>query len=290
MARMSDQVIQDIVDAVDHLRSALAFHYNAQDAVVTLSGFDDRDLSILTGIHIAGQLVNAVRSDLEVVADLLPHHPDEWDLIEAEVERLLDPSRTNGDQFVVTRRNPWLAEALAHLIIHLGRSGANIGIPGRVWAVTPVTSNVTRQGIDMVAIYEDVDGPGYYVAEVKASEKNISKHLTSACGLYREILDGSRAFDLRTHIHSLAHLVPVQHRSALRDMIWSKAPLFSPILSYGSTTSFDAAKRSRTVRTELRANRLVLKVMPLTSYHEFFDTLAESVSRAVLGFKDASHV
>jgi hypothetical protein len=107
------------------------------------------------GRYLVGLIAGVVAVDLTVSERYLGVGPDFAAELRAEVERVVGASNAITDGFRDTRRNPWIAECLGHLMLMIAGDDPGLCVPGRVWAATVPHDKVSKQGLDLVAVYDD---------------------------------------------------------------------------------------------------------------------------------------
>src|SRR5262249_21810775 len=86
-----------------------------------------------------------------------------------------------------TRRNPWIAEGIGHLLLFLAGQRNTGCLNGLVAALKSLHAIPTQQGLDLVAIYLREDLPVLATGESKATRADPGGQLTEAAGFFRDI-------------------------------------------------------------------------------------------------------
>ena len=98
------------------------------------------------GRYLVGLIAGVVAVDLIVSERYLGVGPDFAAELRAEVEQVVGASNAITDGFRDTRRNPWIAECLGHLMLMIAGDDPGLCVSGRVWAATVPHDKVSKQG------------------------------------------------------------------------------------------------------------------------------------------------
>jgi hypothetical protein len=279
-----------VEQAISDLKATLVFCVHeptpATHEVITVSGAATEAGTLAFGRYLTALVAGAVTVDLRVVEQLLGEGANYEAELRRELEAILGTSNDSISQsFREDRRNPWIAEALAHALVIVSRGEVGFCIPALVHAVTLPHDKPSQQGLDLVAVYTaNEDPPGLCVGESKASENFPDQHLSKSMQLFREIDDSKRNYQIRTVVlNTLFANVPAAVRSRMVELFWEDRRVYMPVISYstgaGFTPTTDRPKTFGSLKVPIDDRRFV--VLPLENYHDFFDAVAESMRAAV---------
>jgi hypothetical protein len=164
-----------------------------------------------------------------------------------DVERLVGSSNKLDPDFRSTRRDPWIMEALARLLVHVS-DAITTGFPPEIMAVSRVTPSVTRSGLDLVGIYREADGLGFLVGEVKATRDNLNGNLSDCYATFGQVSSGARSLEIRTHLQNLSLALPAADRERVATIMYSSQPTLMPIVSHGPSVTFNAGRTRERLR------------------------------------------
>jgi hypothetical protein len=157
-------------------------------------------------------------------------------------------------------------------------------VPGRIWAATVPHDKVSKQGLDLVAVYDDAGFPALCIGESKASRLNAGRHLNSSIRLFRDVDARQRDYEIRvTMINSLDAHVPEDLRSQVPGMFWRDRRLYMPVIGFEGGSGFDATtNRPNTFGLLLVAvDRRRCVSLDLGNYYGFFDDVADAMRAAI---------
>jgi hypothetical protein len=221
-----------VEEAVAALRERLKFSTQAVGSytVVCVGGCDNPDTIPWLGLFLAGVVAQMVAIDLRLVSYLsagldgqaeLKRDLDE--LLGAEGEPLSDHHRTH-------QRDPWMGEALGHLLLKLSDEAPHPCFPAPAIAAIPPHVQAKDKGLDMFGLLY----PEFAVAlgEVKTSKENIADLLLKAEAGLKAIKDGERDARLRRDAHALSLATPEQVRPHVVGAFWKRSSCLVALLCY----------------------------------------------------------
>jgi hypothetical protein len=192
------------------------------------------------GRYLVGVVAGAVDADATLSEELLVDDPDEQAEVRNYVLRMIggtnvfatDAARHFRDHV----RNPWIAEVVAHALIVLRRRRETLCLLGDVHALKLPHVDPRRQGLDLIAIFEDGGGsPALAIGEAKASRDNGAARLNEAVALFQAIDSGARSVEIRQEVHALKHLLPESLRSQVAEAMWRDSCCYLPVVIHSAT-------------------------------------------------------
>ena len=282
----SGHVICSICDSVDatSLRCRDLEYYRAVSItsvsptthnVAIVSGLEDASIRDALATYLLNCAVQSVRVNLAILNDLLGDSEDAATALAGELTRLLGNNNDLTDDFRQDQRDPWMAEALAHLLLKIAGNLPPLPPPGSLHALTPVHDDVKEHGLDLVGIYTNSASGnlGLAVSETKASANNPTAHVASAADLFTSVMTGRRDPHIRSKIQSLRHALPSQTQTLITPSFWKNECCFSAYVAMSDSCDFDAnAARPTYLQIQPRAT---IVIVPLSNYQAFFDSIAD---------------
>jgi hypothetical protein len=254
--------------------------------LVEVRNLETPEATSALGTYLTGIVAGLVAVDRRITEQYLVTDDGDQQL-RIEVEQIIGASNQLTGNFRDTRRNPWIAECLAHVFLMLAGEDPGVCVPGHIWAMTVPHDKVTQQGLDLVAVYEEEDGPSLCIGESKASEQWAADHLNDSIRLFRDVDDRKRDFQIRvTLINSLGAHIPEAVREAVPGMFWRDRRLYLPVIGHADNSDFNASSaRPQTfgaLTVPLERRRCVS--VALADFHHFFDDVAIAMRDAVDAF------
>jgi hypothetical protein len=247
-----------------------------------VSDFDDDEQVEALGIYLTGLIAQLVKVDLEVSAWLFGENPAAIETLRANVDRTVGASNELSDFERVYRRDPWIAEAIGHLLIGAARNGPTECLDGRLHALSLLHMVVSEQGLDLIGVYECDNGSvGLSITEAKASESNGQAQLQRAVELFQALDDRKRDLDLLQALNSFQAYIPQDLLDRVAAAVWTDTRSYSPCIAFsdGFNPESDRPLTLGRLRPP-RSDRRLISV-ELSSYRRFFDDVADAMRRAV---------
>jgi hypothetical protein len=252
---------------------------------IAVTGLDEPEVRRAIGVYFVGVIAGGVGEDARLSEELLARTPESWIEVRDHVLRLIGATNTfttdAEENFRDTTRNPWMAEILAHAILVLSARRDCTCIVGEIRALKQPHPDSKRQGLDIVAIYED-EGvtPVLAVGEAKASRAYGPQRVTDTAAFFAEIDAGKRGVEIRQVVHGLKNALSEELRDKLADGFWRDSCCYVPFVVH-SEPAIEAVDHQGLglLRPEPRLRRLIAP--ELADFYEFFNDVADS-ARATL--------
>lgn len=249
--------------------------------VVEVQGFDDRDVVSALGRYSTALIAQVVRIDLVFSAELLDTSPAFLTTLTADVHRAIGSDNQIPADFRRYQRDPWITEAIGHLLFSIAVAQDSHCVPGRVAVLTLPHIQVREQGLDLIGVYALADGAGICITESKASEAYGSSQLNKAVTLFRALDRGDRNSDLLQALNVFTNYLPDNLRDAAPAAMWAGERNYAPLLAF--RTSFNPTTERPTTLGALTVphDRRRLLVVRLPTYGAFFDAVADAMRTAI---------
>jgi hypothetical protein len=246
--------------------------------------FENVDVAPALGRYIVGVLMGAVEEDASLSEDLLDIHPDEAAEIRLHVDKLVRGSNEVPDQaaehFRDHTRNPFITEVLAHALLVLRRARETACVAGSTVALKQPHPDPRRQGIDVVAIYDDGGAAVPVIGEAKSSRENGSAQLLRSAEFFASLDAGERGYEVRTELRALARFLPDALRESFAPRLWRDRCCYLPIIVHGQ--SLDVLEdRDEFASLKPPQDHVRVVGLELERFHQFFDDVADEIRLAV---------
>jgi hypothetical protein len=266
-------------------RLVLQEEVHAQSHVVLRAeGLDCPESADALGTYLTAALAGAVQVDIHLADRFLGVSVDRRAVLRQRVERVVRASnhltQDSDRHWRDTRRNPWIAEGIGHLLLFMAGRAATGCLEGRVAALKALHAQASQQGLDLVAIYELGDLPVLAIGETKATHADPSGQLTEATRFFRDIEAHERDGDLVADVTMLETALSDQLRREIGEAFWEKQYTYLPLIVHG--TEFDPhVERQLLAGLTVERNHKRLVVVELPVFYEFFNEVADAMRAAV---------
>lgn len=274
---------QDIATAITVLASCLTVEPAEYDShtVLTIGEFDSPAAKLATAVYLVGSVAQCVGADLQIRSALF----DETTLardIGADVVSVIGDTSADLD-FKIMQRDPWVWEAISHLLIHLAQANAAYHPSGEILVKTQVKFDVHDHGLDIVAIYLG-DELGITAAECKAYLDDPARAITDASNRLKEIDDNLRDMELRAAVNQLRPSLPAKHRDSIGGTFWRQERSYFPFVCCDDAKAVDWKRSRSTLRAlTLPAAKKLLVPLSLTDARKVFDEICDLMRVYVSG-------
>lgn len=251
---------------------------------VLVSGIDEPVCVSALGVYATALIAQIVRVDV-VLSDALIGDPVAFaTALRRNVQRTIGDSNELTDNFREYQRDPWITEAIAHLLFALAREELSDCVPGPVRALTLPHTQVREQGLDLIGVFELEEGAGICVTESKASEEHANSQLAKATTLFKTLDTGDRDEDLLRALNLFTAYLSPGMREAVPNAMWSGERSYAPLLTF--RTNFNAASERPNTLGLLAppVDRRRLIAIELQTYSGFFNDVADAMRAAVVDY------
>lgn len=231
------------------------------------------------GRYLVGVVAGAVDNDAALSEELLAAAPDEQAEVRAHVIKMIGEDNNFGSDaarhFRDHVRNPWIAEVLAHALLVLRRRRATLCLLGDVQALKLPHIDPRRQGLDLIAIFEDGGSPALAIGEAKASRENGAALLNDAVAFFKAIDSGARGVEIRQEVHALKHVLSDELRQQISDSVWRERCCYLPVIvhSVAINPGVDHVGLSELKPVPTSKRLLALRI---DGFYDFFDAVSDA--------------
>jgi hypothetical protein len=237
-------------------------------------------------IYMVALIANAIEANLEVRADLIEYTEVGKEEI---VESVLDTIGENNDliqDFIEDERNPWLAEALIHLLLFVSNKVNNIHPVGEVLAVGLVHDDPKDKGLDLTALYQS-ETLGLTIGECKAYKLNPNKAISNAMKFFDGV-DNNRKTGkrIRSQVQILRNFLPEDLSNSATHGFWKneRCYLTTPIFDKSVNKDWSRSRNKTLGVLRVPINRRLIIPLAIEDFDEFFNSLADEMRNLVREF------
>lgn len=280
-----DELVQRVANATVTL--AARVHVESAEPqpdshwAILVSGLDEPASVNALGQYATALIAQLVGVDLVLSAELLGDGPEFLDALRRNVERAVGADNQIDDGFRQYQRDPWITEAIGHLLFGLANRDPSDCVPGKIHALTLPHTQVREQGLDLVGVFEHDGRVGLSITESKASEQYPAAQLRRAVSLFKALDAGDRDADLLQALNLFRNNLSAEIRASLAEAMWSGERLYAPLLSFrvGLDPSTERQATLGVLAPPSERRRLI--VVKLSNYPAFFDGVANAMRAAV---------
>jgi hypothetical protein len=247
---------------------------------VVARGLDSPDVTAALGTYLVGLLAGAIDIDAQLSDELLGVHPDSRREVRDHATRLIGRDnhfRTpDARRFRDRVRNPWIAEGLGHAILVLRTRVQSVCCVEEIHALKQPHPEPSRQGLDLLAIYDTASAPGLLLGEAKASRRYGVRRLKEAVEFYTGFEAGRRGGDIRAEVHALKHVLPDAVRAGIYDGFWRDESCYVPLIVHSQPIREGEDHDGLDgLRPPIASKRLL--AVRLRGFHAFFNSVADGM-------------
>lgn len=281
-----DFVQKDLKTAIENLynRMSVTLAKCRTHSIIEIGGYGDDSTLRATAVYLVGAIANSIEANLKLRKALFNE-----DNIGRELKRdvfTVIGSPDSNKRFITTRRNPWMWEAMSHMIVHLSRHVEGLHPSGRILAKTSVKHDVNDHGLDLIAIYRIPEGEelGISAGECKAYLKDPSRGIADASKRFKEVDESRRDIDIRATVNQLRGFLNNKDRSELAGTFWRDERSYLPFVCCETELSPKWSRQRKSLgRLDVPVSHKILYPLPLPSAWEKFDCISRFMRKYVKG-------
>ena len=268
---------QDTHAAVAILTQRLSIEHSVgqSHSVLLVKGCSNDDSVQATAVYLVASIAQTIDANMRIRQALFDHTSLKRDL-QADIVSVIG-NEDSDDEFKTKRRDPWLWEAISHMLIHLSRLNEAFHPSGHVLAKTGLKYDVNDHGLDLIAIYR-APGLGISAGECKAYLDDRSRAIADASNRLSEIDKNKRDIELRAAISHLRGVLGDDVQKGLAGAFWRNERSYLPFVCCEDSQSLNwLGDRPVLRRLEVPTNRKILYPIPLVHGRNTFDRICESM-------------
>ena len=266
---------EDTHAAIAMLTDRLSIEHSVgqSHSVLLVKGCSDDDSLQATAVYLVASIAQTIDANLRIRRALFDNTDLKRDL-QADIVSVIG-NDDSDDEFKTKKRDPWLWEAISHMLIHLSRLNRAFHPSGHVLAKTGLKYDVNDHGLDLIAIYRASD-LGISAGECKAYLHDPSRAITDASNRLSEIDKNKRDIELRAAISQLRGVLEDDAQEDLAGAFWKNERSYLPFICCEGNRSLNWL-RDRPVlrRLDVPTNRKILYPIPLVRGRSTFDRICE---------------
>lgn len=254
--------------------------------VLTVNGWNDSgDTRQAIAEYLVGLRVAAIDCVLAVRAEYARSDGAQPKILKNVESIVGSPSAPLSGDAISKERNPWIAEALSHLLMVAASVRQQLHPPGQVLTVGLPHIMAKDHGLDVVAIYWTRDGCGLSIVETKAYPGNPNGAISDAVAMFKEINEGKHDLRITQSVQAMRAFLPNEVQTLVSVALWEKNRSYLPNPHYDSTAAVDWTNPRPSLAGLLPDKRYVL-VLPncVEGFHEFFNDIADRMWRYAASF------
>ena len=244
-----------------------------------------------TAVYLVAAIAQTIEGNLRIPTALFDD--DQLTLELARDVRSVIGDTDYDSAFIKTRRDPWMWEAISHMLVHLSRHANGFHPSGRVLAKTNVKHDVNDHGLDLIAIYEAPTKPnlGISAGECKAYLDDPSRAITDASTKLREVDANKRDIDIRATVNQLRGFLDTNAQSQLAGSFWRDERTYLPFVCCDQSSAAQWSRaRNSLRRLAVPVSRKLLYPLPLAAAREKFERIGHFMRRYVSTKDTGLHV
>lgn len=234
-------------------------------------------------VYMVALISSSIEGNLQIRADLIEY----TELGKTEIiESVLDTIGENNDldqDFIEDERNPWLAEALVHLLLFVSNRVKNIHPVGEVLAVGLVHDDPKDKGLDLTALYQ-AETLGLTIGECKAYKLNPNKAIFNAVKFFDGV-DNNRKTGkrIRTQVQILRKFLPDEISELVTHGFWKNERCFltSPIFDMSVNKDWKRARNKTMGKLSVPIEKRLIIPIAIEDFDDFFNALSDEMRKFV---------
>jgi hypothetical protein len=277
-------VVASALDTIERLVILREVEGPSTHVAIVADDLENPEAAQAIGRYLVGVVAGAIGMDAQLCEELLAERPDTRQAVRDHVMGRIGESNTftddAGRHFRDRVRNPWIAEGIGHALFTLRRRRECACLTGPVRAVTLPHPDPRRQGLDLIAIYEDDGAPVLAVEEAKASRQYGPARLAEAATFFAGLDRGGRDTEIRYELHALKSLLPDSLLVQIADGFWRDRSCYVPLIVHGAPLNERSDHHGlRELKPPPERRRLL--ALHLEAFHEFFNFVADATRTAL---------
>ncbi|WP_188208347.1 hypothetical protein [Alkalibacillus aidingensis] len=247
---------------------------------ILITGIENQSSIIRSiAVYMVGLISHAIEANLQVRADLIEYtEVGKEEIVQSVIETIGEDNNLNQD-FKEDERNPWLAEALIHLLLFISNRVKNLHPVGEVLVVGLVHDDPKDKGLDLTALYQS-GTLGLTIGECKAYKLNPNRAISNAMEFFDGV-DSKRKTGkrIRSQVQTLRNFLPKELSMSATHGFWKNERCFLTTPVYDSSITKDWSRSRKKTLGSLKVpidKRLVIP-LAIEGFDEFFDSLADEM-------------
>ncbi|MCH4826762.1 hypothetical protein [Planococcus halocryophilus] len=230
-------------------------------------------------VYMVALITNSVEANLEVRADIIEYTTVGLEEIKESVIDTIGENNNLDQDFIEDERNPWLAEALIHLLLVISSDVKDIHPIGEIKAVGLVHDDPKDKGLDLSALYYS-KALGLTIGECKAYKLYPNKAISNAMKFFDGVETNKKTGKrIRTQVQILRNFLPPDISKLATNGFWKNEKCYLTTPVYDKSKSVNWSRKRNKTLGSLKVpieNRLVIP-LEIENFDEFFNSLADEM-------------
>ena len=274
----------DVQEAIRFLSTRLSVRVSqgTTHSVLLVDNFDEECTMEAIAVYLVASVAQSIKHNLHIREALFDEEHFRLDL-RRDVHSVIGETDSD-EQFIITRRDPWMWEAISHMLIYLSRKSCAFHPSGRILAKTNVKHDVTGHGLDVIAIYETPQDRriGISAGECKAYFQDPERGISDASTKLAEVDQNKRDVDIRATVSQLSGFLDADAYSKLAGAFWREERSYLPFICCDKTVTKQwSSARSSLGRLSVPVRRKLLIPIALSAARKKFATMAHLMRKYI---------
>ncbi|MFW6114300.1 MAG: hypothetical protein ACOC7K_01010 [bacterium] len=271
----SRQLSKDVRTALRLLAKRLALKHSecASHSVLLVQHLEEDDCLEATAIYLVSAIAQSIEANLTLREALFDEEQFEREL-SADVVAVVGEDNTDKN-FRSMVRDPWMWEAISHMLIHLSRDVPGFHPSGSVLAKTSIKHDVHDHGLDVISIYE-ASGLGISAGECKAYFENPSRAIVDSSQILCEVDSNRRDIEIRAAVNQLRSSLKRTTRNQLAGSFWKDERSYLPFVCCDEAHACDWNRNRKPLRKlAIPVSKKFLIPVAMANARDVFDEICD---------------
>jgi hypothetical protein len=270
-----------VAESIEFLREQLSLQTTtlASHQVIVVSGCDSPDAICHIGRFLVGAVAQAVRTDLQLQPALIGQGRDGQNELERDIAKIIGEADTDlSDHARTHTRDPWIGEALGHLMLVLSDRVPHPCAPAPIVASHLPHVEAREHGLDLFAFcHPDLM---VVIGEAKTSKSGIASGLADAEGMLTAIERGERDHHVRQAVNGLLLSLSDEAQQQAVGTFWKSARCYLPVLCFQEGITLSDERAALRALTDAAADCRLVAIQH-EDHDKFFADVAVAMREAV---------
>lgn len=253
---------------------------------IRIGGLTSEEAIRWLGIALTGLVSQAITLDLQLCEAMGSPQGVSLTWLRPSVESVIGQDNAlNGpdDPDRTTERDPWIAEALMHILATVEHHHHVRALPNDVVARTEMPLQVKAAGIDLLTLHiDDASGDVWIgVTETKATELHGDDRLRDALSFLLSTDSGDRDLELRTKLNTLSRYVDPGTWARVPAALMSRAIHLMPAVMHMRHAPFRWSVPRDFSGVPRASERVRVLALPVCPWVGFFDEVCDAMRAAI---------
>lgn len=246
-------------------------------SVIRVLGLDQREAVVKSvAVYFVGAIASCIEFNLQIRAALFGEQTVTRELHRDVVDVIGNKNDLDEDKKTY-ERNPWLWEAMSHLLLHLSLNSKAYHPPDCLVAKNSIHLSVKDHGLDLIALY-GTEKIGVTAGECKAYLERPAVAIKDAADRLGEVDRELRDAEIRSTLSQFRPSLSPDQQAKLVGAFWHDERAYFPMICCDSRKAVNWAKNRKVLkRLKPPANRKYLVPVAIEDAGLFFDAVSEAM-------------